>query len=121
MHAFRGEVLARRLHVLGRDADARAPLHGTAPVVIAPRGDHEPAAADAEIERLVKALAAVLEQDVLAGDAEVGGAVLDVGRHVGRAHDDERHVGPPRGEDQLARRVSGSSMGATPACASSGS
>ena len=79
--------------VLGRDAEARAALHRAGVVEAAPRRDHHAAAADAEVERLVEALAAVLEQHVLAGDAEVGGAVLHVGRHVGRAHDDEAHVG----------------------------
>ena len=45
----------------------------------------------------------MLEQHVLAGDAEVRGAVLDVGRHVGGAHDDEAHVGAIGCNDQLAR------------------
>ena len=45
----------------------------------------------------------MLVEHVLARDAEVGGAVLHVGRHVGRAHDDEPHVGAVGGKDELAR------------------
>ena len=75
-----------------------------APIVVAARGDDEPAAADAEIERLIQPFAAVLEQHVLAGDAEIGGAILNVGRHVGRAQDDERNAGNIGCDDQLARR-----------------
>ena len=89
--------------VLGRDADARAALHGAGPVEAALRRHHHPAAADVEVERLVEALAAVLEQHVLAGDADVGRAVLHVGRHVGRAHDHHRHARPVGADDQLAR------------------
>ena len=37
VHALGREVLARGLHVLGRDADARAALHGAGPVVAALR------------------------------------------------------------------------------------
>ena len=45
----------------------------------------------------------MLVEHVLAGDAEVGGAVLHVGRRVGRAHEDQAHVGAARGDDELAR------------------
>ena len=38
--------------------------------------------AEAEVEQLVDLALALLDQDVLAGDADVGGAGLDVGRHV---------------------------------------
>ena len=114
MHALRGEVLARRAHVLRRDANARAALHRARPVEAAARRDDHAAAADAEVERLVEAVAAVLEQHVLAGDAEVGGAVLHVGRHVGRAHDDERHAGALRRRGSACATCRGSSAGTMP-------
>jgi len=44
-------------------------------------GDHQPAAADAEVERLEQ-IAAFLVEHVAAGDAEIGRAVGDVGRDV---------------------------------------
>ena len=53
--------------------------------------DHA-AAADAQIERLVE-VAVLLLEHVPPGDAEVGGAVLDVGRHVGVAHDEHAQPG----------------------------
>jgi hypothetical protein len=62
-----------------------------------------PAAGDLQVERLVEAGAAVLDQHVLAGDAEVGRAVLDVGRRIGGAHDDQAHIGAIGVEDEFAR------------------
>jgi len=47
----------------------------------------------AEIERPVQALAAVLDQRVETDHAEVGAAVLHVGRHVAGAHEDDAQVG----------------------------
>jgi hypothetical protein len=45
----------------------------------------------------------VLQQHVLSGDAQVRRAVLNVGRNVGRAHDDKAQVGAIARQDQLAR------------------
>ena len=104
VHRLRREMLARDAHVFGRDTDPRATLHHRRPVVTAPRRDDEAAAADAEIEGLVEAVAAVLEQHVLAGDAHVRRAVLHVGRNVGRAEHDERYLRAIRPEDQFSRR-----------------
>ena len=52
----------------------------------------------AEVEQLVDLALRLLEQHVLAGDADVGRAVLHVGRHVARAHGHDADVG----EQQLA-------------------
>ena len=105
VHRLRGEMLARGAHVLGGDADARAALNGAAPVVAALRRDDEPAAADAKVERLIQAGAAVLDQHVLARDADVGSAVLHVRRDIGRPQEHELDARPVGREDQLARRV----------------
>ena len=102
MHALGGEELARGLQVLGGDAQARALLHGARVVESLAHRDHHAAAGDAEVERLVQALPAMLGEHILAGDAEVGGAVCDVGRGVGSAHDDEIHVAARSGNDELA-------------------
>src|SRR6266568_3699009 len=61
-------------------------------------------------------VATLLEQHVLTCHAQVGGAVLDVGRNVGRTHDDEAHFGAVAADDELARglRV----LGRRDACAS---
>jgi hypothetical protein len=80
-------------------------LHRTCPVVVAARRHDEPAAAYAEVERLVKAFGAVLEQHILASDPEIGRPVLHVGRNVRRAQDDERNSRLPGRDDQLARRT----------------
>jgi hypothetical protein len=65
-------------------------------------------------------LGRVLDQHVLAGHAEVGAAVLHVGRHVGGAHEHDAHVGLVGRQDQLAG-LPGSSVTTMPAAASSGS
>ena len=41
---------------------------------------------EVQVEQLVDDPVALLQQHVLAGDPEVGGAGLDVGGHVGGAH-----------------------------------
>ena len=121
MHALVGEVVARDARVLGRDADARALLRGGRVVEIERRGDAHPAARDAEVERPVQALAAVLEQGVEAGDAEVGAAVLHVGRNVAGAHEDDAQLRVDGREDQAAGSSPGPRRASIPACASSGS
>ena len=104
MHTLGGEVLAGDGDVLGSDAQARARTYGTGIVEALGAGDHHAATGDAQVERLHQAVTAVLEQDIAAGHAEVSGAVLDVGRHVGGADDDHTHVRPLGGDDELARR-----------------
>jgi hypothetical protein len=103
VHALGREVVARGVDVFGGDADARALLHRAGVVVAFAHRDHHAAACDPQVERLVEAVAAVFVEHVLAGDAEVGGAVLDVGRDVAGAHDDEPHVGAVGADDELAR------------------
>jgi hypothetical protein len=105
VHAFRGEMLARGLHVLCRDLQARPLPHRLAVVVAFFHRDHHAAPRDPEIDRLIQTVAAVLIQHVLAGDPEVGRAVLHVRRHVGCAHDDHAHVAAVRREDELARSL----------------
>jgi len=103
VHALGREVVARRVDILGGDTDARALLHRSSVVVAFAHCDHHAALGDLQVERLIQAVAAVLVQHVLAGDAEVGGAVLHVGRDVAGAHDDQPHVGAVGADDELAR------------------
>ena len=103
MDALGGEMLARRLDVLGSDLEAGALAHRVLVVEAFRHGDHHPAPGDLQVERRIEALPAMLDQHVLAGHAEVGGAVLDIGRHVGGADDDDAHIGPVGADDQLAR------------------
>jgi hypothetical protein len=42
-------------------------------------------------------------EHILTGDAEIGRAVRDVRRHVGRANEHDRHVRTARRQDQFAR------------------
>ena len=67
-------------------------------------GDDHAAAADAEIERLVE-IAILLLEHVAARDAEVGGAVLDVRRHVGVAHDEHAQPVLRHGNDEAPPRA----------------
>ena len=77
--ATRGYLVAMRT----RPRRRRASPIGSPPV--GRRHDHL-AAAEAQVEQLVDLPGRLLEQHVLAGDPDVGRAVLHVGRHVARAH-----------------------------------
>src|SRR5450432_3498214 len=94
VHALGRKVLACGGDVLGRDAQPGAALDPARVVESALGGDHQPAAADAQVDRLVQAVAARFEEHVLAGDAQVGGTVLHIRRHIRCAHDDEADAGP---------------------------
>jgi len=113
VHALGCEVLARGLHVLGGHTQTRALAHGERIVEAFGNRDHHAARCDAEVERLVQPLAAVLEQHVLARDAEFRGAVLDVSRNVGCAHDKQAQVAAVRAQMSL-REVSGLSSARMP-------
>jgi hypothetical protein len=103
MHALGGEVFAGDIDVLARHLEARALAHGVRVVKTGRDGDHHPAFGDLQVDGLVEAVAAVLEQNVPAGDAEIGGTVLHIGRRVGGANDDHSHVFPAGRDDQPAR------------------
>ena len=72
-------------------------------VVVVAHGHTHAALGNAQIQRLVQALPAVLDQRVQAGHAQVGAAVLHIGGHVGGAHQHHAHLGLVGGQDQLAR------------------
>ena len=80
-------------------------LHGRRIIKTGRRGDAHAALGDLEIKRLVQPGAAVLEQDILAGDAELRRAVLDVSRNVGRAHDEQPQVAAVGAQNELARGI----------------
>src|SRR5258706_883764 len=105
VHALGCEVLASGLHVLGRHAQTRALAHGTRIIEALGNRDHHAARCDAQVERLVHPLAAVLEQHVFSRDAELRRAVLDVSRNIGRANDEQPQVAAARAQDELARAV----------------
>ena len=68
-------------------------------------GNHHVALGDFQIQRLVETLAAMFDQHVLAGDAEVGAAVLHVGGHIGGTHNEQPHIVTIGADDELARRL----------------
>ena len=89
---MRGYLVATRITPRRRSASCAGSGAGLA-------GEHHRAAAVAEVEQLVhvapalaRALRGLLEQHVLARHAQVGGARLDVGGHVGGAHGDHADV-----------------------------
>ena len=45
----------------------------------------------------------MFQQHILAGDAEVGRAVLHISRHIGSADNHHAHVSAIGGDDQFAR------------------
>ena len=93
------EVARRDPRVLGRDPDhPEAPERLGRAVLAGDRRQHHRALAVAEVDELVDLALGLLDQDVLAGDPEIGGAGLDVRGDVRRAH---RHD-PGLLEQQLA-------------------
>jgi hypothetical protein len=44
----------------------------------------------------------MLDHHILAGHTKIGGAILDIGRHIGGAHDNNAHFRPIRLDDQFA-------------------
>ena len=100
------EVGAGDPRVLRRDPHHAEPPQRLGGAVLArDGGEHHPARPEAEVEQLVDVALGVLGEHVLAGDPEVGGARLDVDRHVGGAHRDQ----PGVLEQQLA--VVGADLG----------
>ena len=96
------EVALRRARVLGRDPHrAQAALRLAEALVALAAGEHHPAGPVAQVEKLVDGAVALLEQHVLAGDAEIGGAGLHVGGDVRGTHRDQHQ--PIGSEDQRAR------------------
>ena len=98
--ALLGVVALGDIHELGRHAQAALGLRRTDLA-----GGHQLAVGDAQIEWLVQPLAAVLHQHILAGDAEIGRTMLDVGGHVGSADDQQTHIILSGRDDQLAALV----------------
>ncbi len=94
------EVAGGKTGVLGGDAHHPQPAQclerGVRPGLA---GEHHHAAPVAQVEQLIHVatglsgvLRGLLEQHVLAGDAQVGGPCLDVRRYVRRAHRDHADV-----------------------------
>ena len=103
MHALVGEVLARRADVLGRDTEPGAAPDRLLIIETDGHGHAHPAAGDIQIQRLVEAGAAMLQEHVATGNADIRCAMLDIGRRVRGAHDDDADIGPVGIDDQLAR------------------
>ena len=87
LHTLAREEPPRRLHVLGRDPRTRAHRLG-----IRTHREHQAATCNTQIERLVEPGAAVLEQDILPGDAEIRRAVLDERRNILRAQHEDADI-----------------------------
>ena len=82
---------------------ARALFDGRGVVKVGAHRHADAALGNLQVQRLVQAVAAMLQQRVLAGNAHVGTAVLHIGGHVGGAHHQHPHIGLVGGQNQLAR------------------
>src|SRR5262245_64811073 len=78
MDGLRREVLARGVHVLGCDAQARALAHRAVVVEAFSDGDHHPAGGDSEVYRMIKGIVAMFEQNVADSDARHWDGVLSL-------------------------------------------
>ena len=102
VHTLGREVIAGDVDVFRCDTQTTAGPDSGGIVETFRHGDHHLATGDLQIQRLIQALTAVFDQHVFAGHAEIGGAILHVSRHVGRAHDDDTHLRVLRRQNQLA-------------------
>ncbi len=102
MDALGGKVFAGNVDVFAGDLEPSALAHRVGVVESGGNGDHHPAFGDLQVDRLVKTVAAVLEQHVLAGDAEVGGTVLHVGWRIGGTNNDQADIVAAGRDDQFA-------------------
>src|SRR6185312_17029081 len=105
VHALGGKVLAGGARVFGGNAQSGSLVHGAFIVETFRGGDGQPAARDVEVDGLVqpaRVVGLVLIEHVLAGNAEVGRAILHVGGHVRGAHDDDAQVVRVGRQDELA-------------------
>ena len=90
LHAARREMPRRDLGILGRDADVAPARPGRRfGHQLLGFGDHQPAFADAEVERRVDLRIVELHQDVVAGDPDLRGAEGDESGDVEAAHPDD--------------------------------
>ena len=102
VHALAGKEQPCGLDILGRHRQARAPAHRGGIIETDRRGHHHAALGNVQINRLVEAIAAVLDQHIFTGHAEIGRAVLHIGGHIRGANDEESHIRPIRANDELA-------------------
>src|SRR5437867_8646721 len=96
------EVLLGQARILRRDTHPGPPRRIVSLPQGARLGDDQATHAEPEVERLVH-VRFLLEQDVLAHDAEIGGAIGDVRRHVDRLQEEQAQPAPIVVEDQLPR------------------
>ena len=103
MHALGGEMLSYGADVLRCHAQPRTAANRRGVIESGGNGDRHAAAGDAEVERLVETLAAMLGEQVGPGHTQVRRPVLHVGRHVRGTHQDHTQPRIARLEDELAR------------------
>ena len=82
MHSLGSEVFARDLDIFGGNIQSRAALDGSRVVESFSHRHHHPAFANCQIQRLIKPATGMFQQHILAGDTEIAGAILYVGRDV---------------------------------------
>ena len=97
-----GKIALGQRRILGGDADPRPLGWVVALPEVARLGHDQPAEAEAQVHRLVHVWL-LLGEDVLAHDAEVGGAVLHIRRDVRGLEEDESQVALHVGEEESAR------------------
>ena len=105
MHPTRLKKLAGGLKVFGGHAHTRATAKLVGHIHAHGRSKAHAAAANAQIDRLIQAIATVLHQDIRAGNAQVGRAKLHIGGHVTGTHDEQAQIGAIGLQDEPSGRV----------------
>ena len=102
MHTFLGKKFARNAGVFGGHFEARTRFHGSGVIEIGTHSHTHAALGNLQIEGLIQALAAMLNQGVFAGHAQIGAAILHISGHIGCTHQNHSHTRLVGGQYQFA-------------------
>ena len=98
-------MLASSLDVFGCHSKTRAASNNPLIIEMGRHSNHHAAACDLQVDRLVQARAVMLQKHVETSDAKVCRAVLDIGRHVRGAYDDEPDIRIRGRDNEFSRRL----------------
>ena len=101
VHTLGGKMFARRRDIFAGNANARPLAHRLCIIeVFACRYTHA-AAGNTQVNRLIQAVAAVFQQDILTGNAQIGTAILHISRYIRGTHNYNPGIGICGGQYQF--------------------
>ena len=102
MDAFLRKKFACNIGVFGGHFKARTRFHRSGVIEIATHSHAHAALGNLQIQGLVQALAAMLNEGIFAGHAQIGAAIFHVGRHIGCTNQNHSHTRLVGGQNEFA-------------------